>query len=155
MKIVEGDLLAKARNGDFDVIIHGCNCFCNFGAGIALQIMQQFPEAYEMDKTTEYADKKKIGTYSFVRIVRNGKMFHIVNAYTQYEYGIDKIRCNYNAIDSVFRKISDVYNGKRIGYPKIGAGLAGGDWNIISEIIERNLIDQDHTLVILPQKTGN
>ncbi len=29
----------------------------------------------------------------------------------------------------------------------MGAGLAKGDWNIISEIIIKELIDEDHTLV--------
>jgi O-acetyl-ADP-ribose deacetylase (regulator of RNase III) len=30
--------------------------------------------------------------------------------------------------------------GQRIGYPKIGAGLAGGDWEIIAAIIEEELL---------------
>lgn len=150
MKIVEGNLLDMAINGDFDVIIHGCNCFCNFGAGIALQILKRFPEAYERDKQTEFADKGKLGTYTFANIVRGKNTFNIVNAYTQYGCGTDKVRCDYEALDTVFNKIAFVYNGLRIGYPKIGAGLAGGDWEIISEIIDRNFIDQDHTLVMLP-----
>jgi len=39
--------------------------------------------------------------------------------------------------------------GQRIGYPKIGAGLAGGDWEIIAAIIiiEEELAGEDHTLV--------
>jgi O-acetyl-ADP-ribose deacetylase (regulator of RNase III) len=41
------------------------------------------------------------------------------------------------------------FAGKRIGYPKIGAGLAGGDWSIIEEIIDRELEGEDHTLVYL------
>jgi O-acetyl-ADP-ribose deacetylase (regulator of RNase III) len=150
MKIVEGNLLDMAMNGDFDVIIHGCNCFCNMGAGIALQIARRFPEAYEIDKQTEYADKNKLGTYSFAKIVRNGIMFHIVNAYTQYGCGIDRVRCDYDALDTILNKIAFAYNGLRIGYPKIGAGLAGGDWNVIYEIIEKQLEGQHHTLVILP-----
>ena len=36
----------------------------------------------------------------------------------------------------------------RIGYPKIGAGLAGGDWSIIEKIIDEELQGTDHTLVI-------
>jgi len=29
------------------------------------------------------------------------------------------------------------YKGMKIGLPLIGAGLAGGDWNVIEKIIER------------------
>ena len=37
--------------------------------------------------------------------------------------------------------------GKRIGYPRIGAGLAKGDWGVISNIIDVELGGEDHTLV--------
>ena len=39
------------------------------------------------------------------------------------------------------------YSGRRIGLPMIGAGLAGGDWSRISEIIEDELGDEDVTIV--------
>ena len=39
------------------------------------------------------------------------------------------------------------FSGRRIGYPKIGAGLAGGDWTLIASIIEEELAGEDHTLV--------
>lgn len=149
MQIVNGNLLYMAKNGDFDVIIHGCNCFCNFGAGIALQILNQFPEAYEKDKATKVGDESKLGTYTSVPIVRMGRQFTLVNAYTQYGCGVDKIRCDYDALNKVFESIAINFNGLRIGYPKIGAGLAGGDWEIISKIIDTALEDQDHTLVLL------
>ena len=43
---IKGDLIKLAIKGDFDVIIHGCNCFCTMGAGIAKSIKTAFPEAY-------------------------------------------------------------------------------------------------------------
>lgn len=49
MKTVHGNLIKMALEGKFDVIIHGCNCFNTFGAGIALQIKRIFPDAYEAD----------------------------------------------------------------------------------------------------------
>jgi O-acetyl-ADP-ribose deacetylase (regulator of RNase III) len=33
-----GDLLALALAGEFDAIVHGCNCHCTFGRGIAAAI---------------------------------------------------------------------------------------------------------------------
>ena len=47
----------------------------------------------------------------------------------------------------VFSKIKREFTGQRIGYPLIGAGLAGGDWKVISKIIEDELKDENHTLV--------
>ena len=43
MKVIEGDLIQLALTGEFDVIIHGCNCFCAMVAGIAQSIRSVFP----------------------------------------------------------------------------------------------------------------
>ena len=53
---------------------------------------------------------------------------------------------DYDAIRKVMRLIKIESTGQRIGYPKIGAGLAGGDWEIIAAIIEEELAGEDHTL---------
>ena len=39
---IEGNLITLAMNGEFDVISHGCNCFCQMGAGIAPQMAKTF-----------------------------------------------------------------------------------------------------------------
>lgn len=54
MKTLRGDLLAYALNGKINVIVHGCNCFCNMGAGIAKQIKNTFPEAFDADKKQKW-----------------------------------------------------------------------------------------------------
>lgn len=53
------------------------------------------------------------------------------------------------AARSCMRWIKDRCSGLRIGLPKIGAGLAGGDWEISSRIIEEELAREDLTLVEL------
>ena len=45
------------------------------------------------------------------------------------------------------RAVKSRFPGKRIGYPKIGPGLAGGDWEIIRLLIEEELAGEDHTYV--------
>jgi len=147
MKIIKGDLIKLALDGKFDVIVHGCNCYCTMGAGIAKVIKIEFPEAYEADCKTEKGSKDKIGTYSHATIEKTGNEITVINAYTQHDYKGQGIKADYDAIRSVFKKLKSNYYGKRIGYPKIGAGLAGGDWEQISKIINEELIDEDHTLV--------
>ncbi len=147
MKIINGDLIHFTLNGDFDVIIHGCNCYCTMGAGIAKAIRKEFPEAYEEDCKTKKGDQKKLGNYSAAKVIRNGRVIIIINGYTQYDYKGRGIKVDYDAIRSVFRKVQNDYSGKKIGYPKIGAGLARGDWTLISKIIDEELAGQDHTLV--------
>jgi O-acetyl-ADP-ribose deacetylase (regulator of RNase III) len=39
------------------------------------------------------------------------------------------------------------FSGKTIGLPMIGAGLAGGDWDIIEKIIEDEMFGEYVTIV--------
>ena len=147
MQTVRGDLLALANAGDFDVIIHGCNCQNTMGAGIAKSIKKHFPAAYDADLATEKGSRDKLGTYSSATVYCDGRALTIVNAYTQFNWRGRGIKADYDAIRSVFAAIKSDFAGKRIGYPLIGAGLAGGDWDVISEIITEELDGENHTLV--------
>ena len=148
MKTVRGDLISLAKKGEFDVIIHGCNCFCTMGAGIALQVRECFPQAYEEDLKTKRGDKNKLGDISYTEVEVKGVKLIVVNAYTQYSYRGRGQKADYKAIRSVFKKIKEKYTGLRIAYPAIGAGLAGGNWEVISKIINEELADENHTFVI-------
>ena len=148
MKEVIGALVQLAKNGEFDVIVHGCNCQCIMGGGIAKQIRKAFPTAYEADFGTTACDSRKIGSWSFAQVTLNkGKHLVIVNGYTQLLAGG---QVNYNAVRDVMKQVKQNFYGQRIGYPMIGSGLAGGDWDRIKEIIAEELKDENHTLVRLP-----
>lgn len=147
MKKVKGDLIALALDGQFDVIIHGCNCQNSMGAGIAKAIKKEFPEAFAVDQETTKGDRQKLGTITTAEVERNGQPLVIVNAYTQFHYRGRGVKVDYDAMSSAFRQVHEEYSGMRIGYPLIGAGLAGGDWDVISEIIDEELSGEDHTLV--------
>ena len=145
MNTIERNLIELAKDGKFDVIIHGCNCFNVMGAGIAKQIKTSFPEAYQADLETKKGDDKKLGTYTSANV----NNLTIVNAYTQYNYGLGQKNVDYNAVRKIFRLIKHNFRDKRIAYPKIGVGLGGGDWKKIKSIIEEELKNTNHTLVIL------
>jgi O-acetyl-ADP-ribose deacetylase (regulator of RNase III) len=143
----KGDLVQKAKAGEFDVIIHGCNCFCTMGAGIAKTIKQVFPAAYEADAATSAGDSTKLGHYTVANVEAGGKPLAIVNAYTQYQWKGPGRKADYEALRQVFRRVKQAYAGQRIGYPAIGAGLAGGEWSVIAAIIEEELAGEDHIFV--------
>ncbi|MEP6018337.1 MAG: macro domain-containing protein [Paracoccaceae bacterium] len=148
MKKIKGDLLEFALDGQFDVIVHGCNCFHQMGAGIAKTIATLFPEAFEADKTTPFGEKTKLGTVSSTVIQRDSAKFTIVNAYTQFHWKGRGLKADYEAISSCFNVVADQFPSARIGYPLIGAGLAGGDWAVIEPRISEALTGLDHTLVL-------
>lgn len=143
MKEIDGNLIALVREGHFDLIAHGCNCVCTMGAGIAWGIRATIPEAYEADLKTEKGDRAKLGTCSIAEI---GKL-KIVNAYTQFDFRGSGTKVDYDATWAGMAWIKANHSGNRIGLPLIGAGLAGGDWNQIKEIIEGELEGEDVTIV--------
>ncbi len=149
MKILTGDLLQFARMGVFDVIVHGANCQCTMGAGIAKAIRELFPEAYEADRATPKGERAKLGTISVGHVVRGDARFAVVNAYTQFHYRGPGVRVDCEAIRSSMLQVRTQFSGLRIGYPRIGAGLGGGDWDRISGIINTALDGEDHTVVDL------
>lgn len=148
MQTIHGDLIQLALEGKFEVIIHGCNCFCTMGAGIAKSIQHHFPEAYQADLATPKGDAAKLGTISQAKVTTPNGALTVVNGYTQFHWKGQGRKANYEAIREVFKQIKSSFSGLRIGYPAIGAGLAGGDWTVIAHIIEEELEGEDHTFVI-------
>lgn len=147
MRVIRGDLLRLAQEGRFDVIVHGANCQCTMGAGIAKAIRAELPEAYEADLNTKQGDRSKLGTISWAEVSRGEHQFAVVNAYTQFDFKGPGVRVDYEAVRGAMAEVKRRFRGSRIGYPKIGAGLAKGDWNKLSQIIDEELEGEDHTLV--------
>ena len=149
MNKIQGDLIELALDGEFDVIVHGCNCFNTMGKGIALQIKNKIPEAYKADKLTSKGDRGKLGSYTHCTVNnRLGGNLTVINGYTQYNFRKGK-NINYISVRKVFRSLNDQFKntGKTIAYPAIGSGLAGGDWDKIYDIICEELRDVEHYFV--------
>jgi O-acetyl-ADP-ribose deacetylase (regulator of RNase III) len=150
---IEGDLIKLAKEANFDVIVHGCNCMSTMGAGIAPQMAKAFGvDEYPLESFTRKGDINKLGQIEWF-IEREGPIPFVVNAYTQYNYGKNHTDGVANPFDYVaftlcMRKMNHIFKGKHIGMPKIGAGLAGGDWQFIQQIIVRELKDCIVTVVI-------
>lgn len=133
----QGNIL-KNNSG---IIVHGCNAQGVMGSGIALQIKETYPEAYAVYKHYETTKGLTLGEYSTVDVgdVRN---FYIVNMITQKNYGKDgKKYVSYDAIHDGFTKLfHDIERSDRqdltVRFPAIGAGLGGGNLEVVLSIID-------------------
>lgn len=132
---VKGDLIKMAIAGEFDMIIHGCNCFHAMGAGIAKQIARSFPIAEQVDKQmTRRGDIKKLSEYTVAHIFQ--KLF-VINLYTQYHPGPD---FNIAALDLGLYKLTKSFNEidkLRIGVPWIGCGIGGGNMQEVARVFDK------------------
>lgn len=140
-----GDLLA--HKDKFDYIAHGCNCFHLMGAGIAGQVSSQFPNTYLADiQNSIKGDTNKLGDFTY------DKEDKILNLYTQYQPGPN---VDYDAIRKVFRKLNKEFPGKHIAIPRIGCGIAGGDWNLVTKIISEECTNIDITVFLYAKDFDN
>ena len=146
IKVIKGDLINLAKKGEFDTIMHGCNCFANMGGGIAYLVAKNFPEAEQADSKTLKGDIDKLGKFSMA-LVNNDKL-DIINIYSQYFYGFrnEKPPIDYNALENSLKSLN--LKEQKIGIPLIGYGLAGGNLIPILEIFFNELDKHDTTIVV-------
>jgi O-acetyl-ADP-ribose deacetylase (regulator of RNase III) len=114
-------------------IAHGCNCFCTMGAGVAGQLAKAYPPIYAIDAESAYGDEVKLGTFTQA----TGKFGQICfNLYTQYEPGPN---LDYGALVNCMIELNEwganKINSPVIYMPRIGCGIAGGDWEKVSKLI--------------------
>lgn len=145
MKIIykQGDLLECSER----VIVHGCNAQGVMGSGVAKAIKEKYPEAYAGYMSTHENGGLELG--EVIGVYSGDKL--ILNAITQRYYGRYKYKvyADYEAIREAFKSINEQCTYSAIAMPKIGAGLANGDWNIIEKIIEDECTDVQVVVYVL------
>lgn len=143
MKYVKGDLLSVTSG----IIVHGCNAQGVMGSGVAKAIKAKYPGAYQKYYSEYLAGLLVPG---WISIYNPTNQLTIVSGITQEYYGRDKnvVYVDYDSLAEVFRKVKSIWPGVPVHIPKIGAGLANGDWEIISRIIDTIYTDDSVTCYI-------
>lgn len=128
-------------------IVHGCNAQGVMGSGIAKEVKQRYPEAfkayYDFVINWNSHNSRTLGIHSIlgqIIPVQISPNLFIFNAITQDNFGRDNTTryVSYKAVKTAFDEIAHHAHGlgAEVHYPLIGAGLGGGDWAIISDIID-------------------
>ena len=145
-----GDLLSEVtpENGlltGLNVIVHGCNAQGVMGSGFAKQVAQLYPACVETYRQQLHYLKQAFPSNVLGQCIQYWVTpdLVIVNAITQQDFGRDAGRryVSYKAVAAAFDQLRDMPGLQHgtIHYPQIGAGLGGGDWAVISEIISNRL----------------
>lgn len=133
MKItyIEGNLLDAPEK----VIAHGCNAQGVMQSGIAKAIRAKYSNAYVDYRMTYRRQGNKLELGQIIETKYGFKT--ILNIITQEHYGRDPntVYVSYPAITKAVKTINAM-GYDRVAFPLIGAGLANGSWERISEIIE-------------------
>lgn len=136
IRYIKGDVLEAPEQ----IILHGCNSMGVMGAGVAKLIKNKWPKAYKDYR--EHYDGYGLKLGSIVSSKQpDGKI--IMHAITQDTIGSSGVHVSYWAIANIFylldQRISNLGFEHSIAMPKLGAGLAGGDWSVIEAIIENTV----------------
>ena len=145
VEILEHSNLLEVKKG---IICHQVNCMGVMGAGLALKIRNKWPIVYEKYKEDCSLFKSSpalmIGHVQDIMVEPN---LIVANCFGQIHVktiGSEEPMTIYNAWEIILDKLKGLSNffGLDLHFPyMVGCGLAGGDWNIMSEKIERHFKD--------------
>ncbi|MCY8083233.1 Appr-1-p processing protein [Bacillus inaquosorum] len=143
IKIVKGNILDASE----DIIVQQVNCKGVMGAGLAKAILNKYPNVKKeyqsfrnFNLNKGLTEKDLLGLVNYVR-VSDGKV--IANVFGQVNIKKNHFdKTVYTKTEALTRGLKEVKElskqlNKSVAIPYgIGCGLAGGDWNIISELID-------------------
>lgn len=147
---LKGDATNPIGDGK-KIICHICNNIGGWGAGFVLALSKKWSEP-EARYRAWYKSKDqsfKLGNVQFVVVEEDIVIANMIGQHLTYPI-IDKdgktvppIR--YNSLEHCLNKVADYANENNcsVHMPKIGAGLAGGDWNRIESLINKCLVEKD------------
>ena len=133
---IKGDLFTTGAQ----VILHGCNCQGKMGSGVAKAVREKYPVVFDEYEELHRTRGLKLGSILPVKV---GKDKWVVNCMTQKFYGYDgKQYVSYDAVWECLHRVASMASKEyKIAMPKIGCGLAGGDWEVVRKIVEDELKD--------------
>lgn len=135
------------------IILHQVNAQGVMGGGIAKTVKELFPNTYSSYKQycNKHTNKKDLLGMNYITTeLWNGNQIDIGNCFGQLNYGRNGCYTDYNALRKCFEYIDDNYPmATKVLIPKyIGCGLAGGEWNIVSQMIEEVFFGWENVLLV-------
>lgn len=165
IKYLKGDATVPRNSGtEATVICHCCNAFGGWGRGFVVPLGMKYPKAkndyVDFCRPYQLSNVKRNDLMGQVCLSKVDDNVYVANIIGQYYYsrnqrdflnqaGVmpeflptkDRRLVNYESIRMGLRKLVSLMNGTEfiVQMPKMGCGLAGGNWEIIEKIIVEEL----------------
>lgn len=143
---INGDLLKT----DYNILCHQVNPFGIMGAGIAYQIKSMYPAVFEQYKNLCRCNMDPGELLGVVQLVKVKNTQYIANIFSQNGLGRFKNLTNYTELELALSKIKGIAKERNLSVAlprKMGCDLAGGNWDLVYDIIERVFDDYPVTIV--------
>ncbi|GEM45288.1 macro domain-containing protein [Deinococcus cellulosilyticus] len=145
---VAGDATQPKGEGN-KILVHVCNDLGKWGKGFVLAVSRRWKEPerqYKLWADGKTDQKFKLGEVQFVQVQEDLWVANLIGQHGVKTQGsrssVPPIR--YEAIRQGLATVAEfaLAHEASVHMPRIGAGLAGGDWQKISEIIEETLVQK-------------
>jgi O-acetyl-ADP-ribose deacetylase (regulator of RNase III) len=142
----KGDVLQESKQKR--IIAHLVNNRGGFGKGFALSIANKYPNVknrYKIWYRKSILDSETNFILGNIQTIKINDNLYIANLLAQdgYKTKANPVAIRYFALEESLEHLNNFVDSLNeqieIWMPKIGTGLAGGDWNIIENIIEEKL----------------
>lgn len=137
---IDGDATYPQGN-DPKILAHVCNDRGGFGKGFALAVGNRWPGVKRYFKAW-YSSKIRF-ELGVIQLVEVNPAFWVANMLAQHGYQSDSnpTPLRMEALRTCLEKLrfEALDRGASVHMPRIGSGLAGGDWDDIEPLIEREL----------------
>jgi O-acetyl-ADP-ribose deacetylase (regulator of RNase III) len=141
---IKGDATNPIGN-DKKLIVHICNDIGGWGKGFVLAISKKWKKPEQQYREWfKSQDKFELGEVQFVGIDSELSIANMIG-----QHNITRLKgqipIRYEAVEKCLSKVADFskQNDYSVHMPRIGCGLAGGNWNTIEQIIQKKLIDRN------------
>lgn len=134
-------------DGYYSVICHCCNAIGAWGKGFVVPLGKRYPKAkekyYELIQKT--SENNRLGQVSFAKVSDDIIVANIIGQHDIYSRNNETL-VDYAALRTGFETIINNFQKHNmkltIHMPKIGCGLAKGDWNVIEHIIKDTFLKE-------------
>lgn len=143
MTIIEGIDLIE-RIDQYDVILVGTNTYHVMGNGFQKKIRYNYPFVYNLNLTTKYADKNKMGQILCTETKPRFCLCFIVNGYN-FRPDLTPDYLDYDALEKCIKKANIEFSGLNVATTLIGCSKYDGNGNRdkVLEIILNNSNDMN------------
>jgi O-acetyl-ADP-ribose deacetylase (regulator of RNase III) len=134
---LKGDATNPLQQGN-KLIVHICNDIGTWGKGFVLAVSKRWKAPEQAYRSWfKSSENFKLGEVQFVKVENDIWIANVIGQHkiNKDENGNPPIR--YQAIEVGLKKIADfaLVNNASIHMPRIGCGLAGGNWDKIEPIV--------------------
>lgn len=130
---------------DFKIIMHICNDIGAWGRGFVIAVSKKWPVAEQAYKQWfKSSEGFELGAVQYLDVEKNIGVANMIAQHGIRRKTTDKPPIRYDALKQCLQSVCILVQEKKasVHAPRIGAGLAGGDWEEIEKIIEEELCDK-------------